>query len=215
VVFFGVTDPVKVGIVQSLARPGGNVTGLTLTTTYEYYAKQLELLKAVVPSLRRLGIISDIQEDRPNWQPILEQAGTTLGVDVLPPTMVRRREEFQNAIEKLVALKAGGVLVTMASATYVYRAELSEKLARARVPSIGIVRELPEAGGLMSYGTDLRAIFTRLADYVDRILRGAKPADLPVEQPTKFELVVNLKTARALGLTVPKSLLVRADHVID
>ena len=215
VVFFGAGDPVRLGIVRSLAQPGGNVTGLTYTPTYDYWPKQLELFKAAVPSLQRVSVIFDAPEDRPLWWPELEQGGRALGVDVVGPVIARRREAFGEAITKLMQLRVGGVMVGMASATYVHRHALVEQLLRARLPSMGIGRDLPEAGGLMSYGMDFSAAYVRMADYVDRILRGAKPADLPVEQPSKFELVLNLKTARALGLTIPASLVARADHVIE
>jgi putative ABC transport system substrate-binding protein len=215
VVFFGAADPVRIGVVRSLAEPGGNVTGVTYTPTYDYWPKQLELFKAAVPALRRVGVIYDAPEERPLWWRNLEDGGRKLGVDVVAPVIARRREAFPEAIARLTQLRVGGVMVGMASATYVHRQPLVEQLLRARLPSMGIGRDLPDAGGLMSYGMNFAAAYVRLADYVDRILRGAKPGDLPVEQPTNFELVVNLKTARALGLTIPAALLARADHVIE
>ena len=215
VVFFGVSDPVKLGIVRSLAHPGGNVTGFTYTASYEYFGKQLEFLKMAVPQLRRVSVIYDLQESRPNWWPILEQAGRALNVDITPPLRVRGPETFQDAIVQSARMRSGGVIITSASTTYAYRELLTEQLLRARLPSIAGLREFAEAGGILSYGINLRAVAMRLAEYVDRILRGATPGDLPVEQPTTFELVINLKTAKALGLTIPPSLLARADQVIE
>jgi len=215
VVFFGVSDPVKLGIVRSLAHPGGNVTRFTYTASYEYFGKQLEFLKMAVPQLRRVSVIYDLQESRPNWWPILEQAGRALNVDIAPPLRVQGPETFQDAIAQSARMRSGGVIVTSASTTYAYRELLTEQLLRARLPSIAGLREFAEAGGILSYGINLRAVAMRLAEYVDRILRGATPGDLPVEQPTTFELVINLKSAKALGLTIPPPLLARADQVIE
>jgi putative tryptophan/tyrosine transport system substrate-binding protein len=170
VVFFGSSDPVKLGIVKSLARPGGNVTGFTVAPSQEYYPKLRELLRDTVPRLRRVGILSDSTEEWPVWWPLMEDGARALG--------------------------------------------LADQLRRARVPSIANGRELPQAGGFMSYGVNFQAVFARMAEYVDRILRGAKPADLPVQHPTTFELVLNLKTANALGITIPPSMLARADEII-
>jgi putative ABC transport system substrate-binding protein len=215
VVFLGLGDPVRLGIVQSLAHPGGNATGLTYTPSYEYWGKLLELLKAAVPAMQRVGVVSDLQEDRPLWWPELERAAKALTVQLAASVRVRGPETFQDAIAELKDLRVDGVIVTMASTTYVHRRPLAEQLLRARLPSIGLVHELPEAGGLLSYGVDLRAVFLRLADYVDRILRGTKPGELPVEQPAKFNLVINRKTARALGMKIPQRLQLMADQVIE
>jgi len=135
--------------------------------------------------------------------------------DIAPPLRVQGPETFQDAIAQSARMRSGGVIVTSASTTYNYRELLTEQLLRARLPSIAGLREFAEAGGVLSYGINLRAVAMRLAEYVDRILRGATPGDLPVEQPTTFELVINLKAAKALGLTIPRPLLARADQVIE
>jgi putative ABC transport system substrate-binding protein len=215
VVFYGVADPVSAGIVQSLARPGGHVTGLTYTASDEYWGKLVEVLKEAVPAVERVGLLWDVPDQRPTWWATLERAGVALGVSIMPPVSVRGPETFRDAIARLKEQRVRGVIVTTASTTYVHRAAVAEHLLHAGLPSVGLARELPEAGGFLSYGTNLNAVFIRVADYVDRILRGAKPADLPVEQPTTLELVINLKTAKALGLTIPSLLLLRADQVID
>jgi putative ABC transport system substrate-binding protein len=158
VVFLGLGDPVRLGIVRSLAHPGGNATGLTYTPSYEYWGKLLEFLKTAVPLMQRVGVISDVQEDRPLWWPQLEHAGRALAVQVNAPVRVRGPETFRDAIAQLTQMRVDGVIVTMASTTYVHRGPLAEQLLRARLPSIGLVRELPEAGGLLSYGADMRAI---------------------------------------------------------
>jgi len=215
VVFFGAGDPVALGIVQSIARPGGNVTGLTYSHSAEYWPKLLELFKAAVPRLQRVGLLSDIPAERPGWWPKFEQAGRALGVQTVPPVRVRRRDDFADAIASLRRSRADGVILTTAGTTFVDRDALATELERARLPSLALAREVPEAGGFMSYGANFRALYVRLATYVDRILRGAKPSDLPVQFPAKFEMVVNLKTAKALGLAVPQSILLRADEVIE
>ena len=214
VVFLGLGDPVRLGIVGSLAHPGGNATGLTYTPSYEYWGKLLEFLKAAVPRMQRVGVISDLQE-HPLWWPQLEDAGRALAVQVNAPVRVQGPETFHDAIVQLTQMRVDGVIVTTASTTYVHRGPLAEQLLRARLPSIGLVREFAEAGAMLSYGADLHAIFVRAADYVDRILRGTKPGDLPVEQPTKFDLVINLKTATVLGVTISQRLRLTADHVIE
>jgi putative ABC transport system substrate-binding protein len=213
IVFALASDPVGSGFVASLARPGGNVTGLSMQAP-DLVGKRLELLREVVPGLRRLATMGDIS----NPGIVLElgevqAAARTLGIEVATSD-IRRAEEIAPAF---------GTLKGQVDALYVCAFPLvTTNLTRinalaldARLPTMHGVREFVEAGGLISYGPNFPDLFRRAADYVDKILRGAKPADIPVEQPTKFDLVVNLTTAKALGLAVPQSLLVQADEVIE
>ena len=207
-------DPVREGIVASLARPGGNVTGLA-SAPEGLLGKRLELLKEAVPSLQRVGILWDtnfrLYESKEN-----EEVARALGLQLLP-LEVRKSRDFDGALGRAVRERARALYIP---STPLFsgprRAPLLELAMRHRLPTISGWRDFAEEGGLMSYGAiSLREQFRRAATYVDKILKGAKPADLPVEQPTKFELVINLKTAKALGLTIPPSLLLRADQVID
>jgi putative ABC transport system substrate-binding protein len=207
-------DPVGSGLVASLARPGGNVTGLAAEAS-ELRAKQLQLLKEAVPRLGHVAVLADpanplhARELRG-----VERAARLLKVRVRV-LEVRAPSEFAEAFSVATREHAGALMVFGGSMLYSHRARLVELAAQSRLPLMSGAREFAEAGGLMSYGADVLASFRRAADYVDRILKGAKPADLPVEQPTKFSLVINLKTAKALGLTIPPAVLARADHVIQ
>jgi putative ABC transport system substrate-binding protein len=213
IVFALAGDPVGTGLIASLARPGGNVTGLSLQMT-DSAKKRIELLREVLPGLRRLAILVNVG----NPIHVLEidevhEAARTLGVEVAT-LEIRRTEDIAPAIE---AGKAGAdALYVVGDALFnANRARINILAAGARLPTMYLQRELVEAGGLISFGPNYQDLFRRAAGYVDKILRGAKPADLPVEQPTKFDLVINLITARALGLTVPATLLARADEVIE
>ena len=205
-------DP-GVGLVASLARPGGNVTGLSFSVAMATFGKGLELLKEAVPKVRRVAILSN-PANASHAVAIKEVAARSVGVQ-LQLLEARDPKEFDVAFAAMARERAGALLVMADSTFGFYRTHLRDRAARARLPAMYGLREHPEAGGLMSYGADNRENFRRAATYVDKILKGAKPADLPVEQPTKFELVINLKTAQALGLTIPPSLLQRADQVID
>ncbi len=213
VMVFG-TDPVELGLVSSLARPGGNITGLT-SLSADVSAKQFELLKEAVPAVSRVGVL---QNPVNPWHPIalkgIESRGRVLGVR-LQAQDVRGPEDLDTAFLAMSRGQAGAVLVLADPMTFVHRAKIARLAAKYRLPGMYGLREYAEAGGLISYWPNTAASFRRAASYVDKILKGAKPADLPVEQPTKFELVINLKTAKALGLTIPPSLLLRADHVIE
>jgi putative ABC transport system substrate-binding protein len=210
IVFALATDPVGTGLVASLARPGGNVTGLSVQAT-ELAGKRLEFARELVPQLHRLAIMFNVG----NAQTVLEMGETPrmLGLEVAP-FVIQRAEDIAPAFQGLK---------TRADALYVAEdqlivANLTSILASAlgaRLPTIFSTRLSVKAGALMSYGPSPTERFRRAADYVDKILRGAKPGDLPVEQPTKFELVINLTTAKALGLTIPESFLLRADEVIE
>jgi putative ABC transport system substrate-binding protein len=215
IVMTGHPDPVGSGLVASLARPGGNVTGLAIVSP-ELRAKQLQLLKEVLPRLTRVAVLSDPRN--PSHALVLREvdvAARSLKVKV-QILEARAPAQFAEAFSAATKERAGALIVIGAGTThFVHRARLVELAAQSRLPTMYPVREFAEAGGLMAYGVDLRDSFRRAAGYVDRILKGARPADLPVEQPTKFELVVNLKTAKALGLTIPPAVLARADEVIQ
>jgi putative ABC transport system substrate-binding protein len=207
-------DPVALGFVTSLARPGGNVTGLT-NLRAETTPKRLQLLKDAIPRLLRVATLynpvdrAGIAEQRD-----LESAARALGMKLLP-LEVRGPGDFDNAFAAAVKERAGALLVLAGPTASAHRVRLVELAAKYRLPASFYDRQAVEAGGLMSYGPDIRDLFRRSATYVDKLLKGAKPAELPVEQPTKFVFAINLKTARALGLALPPSLAVRADYVIQ
>ena len=213
-IVFIVGDPVRSGLVASLAKPGGNLTGLSLQVT-ELNAKRLGLLKEAVPDVSRVAVLANPATPLrgPSLQEV-EAAARVLGVQ-LRVLDARAPAEFESAFSAMTRERVGALLVLSDAMFYDQRRRIVDLAAKSRLPGTYHRREFAEAGGLMSYGTNLADIYRRLAIYVDKILKGAKPADLPVEQPTKFELVVNLKTARALGLTVPPSILLRADQVIQ
>jgi len=210
-----VADPVGSGLVASLNRPGGNVTGVT-TQTSELVAKRLELLKEMVPRVRRIAML---------WHPGLFGDATMRGMREETEAVARaaqvqmhfidvaRPEELERGLADTKG--SGALLVFPSPMLFELRGRIVEQAARSRLPAVYSWREAVEAGGLASYSTSFPDMFRRAAVYVDRILKGAKPADLPVEQPTRFELVINLKTARALGVTIPPSVLQRADQVIQ
>jgi putative ABC transport system substrate-binding protein len=207
-------DPVGSGLVDSLAHPGGNITGQTLLTA-EVYPKRLELLKEAIPEITRVAVLHN-----PTNPVSLEDAtstqagGEVLRVKVLP-VEARDASELDRAFSAMQT-KRVQALVVASDLKYVgQRGRLVELALRAKLPAMFFTREFVEAGGLMSYGPNYVDLYRRAASYVDKILKGAKPADLPVEQPTKFEFVINLKTAKALGLKIPPSVLARADEVIQ
>jgi putative ABC transport system substrate-binding protein len=212
-IVFMAGDPVGTGLVASLARPGGNATGLSLQQT-ETAGKRLELLREVVPGLGRLAILANVG----NPKSVLEMgevqtAARTLGLEVIT-LEIRRGADIVPAFEALKG-RAEALYVVLDPLVNTHRIRINTLAMAARLPTVHGSREGVEAGGLMSYGTNFLDVFRLAADYVDKILRGAKPADLPVEQPTKFDLVLNLTTAKALGLTIPESFLLRADEVIE
>jgi putative tryptophan/tyrosine transport system substrate-binding protein len=207
------TDPVRAGLVTSLARPGGNITGVT-TLSGELPGKWLELLKEAVPGISRVAVLWDSAGD-PSQVRTSEAAARSLDVR-LHVLKVNRADNVESAFVEARKREAGALIVVGSPLFYVHRARLVELAARHRIPTIYAQREfVVGSGGLMSYGADYRHLFQRAATYVDKILKGAKPGDLPIEQPTKFELVINLKTAKALGLTIPPAVLARADEVIQ
>ena len=208
-------EPVSAGFVASLARPGGNVTGFSSEPGDEIYGKRLEFLKETVPNLSRVGILWN-----PDFAPNLErlkstrEASQALGL-TLVPAEAREIDALDQAFATMVRERTQVLVVLSDGVLFNCRGQIGVMAVKNRLPAISAVREYAEAGLLLSYGIDLPDQFRRSAVFVDKIFKGAKPADLPVEQPTKFELVVNLKTAKALGLDVPPTLLTRADEVIE
>jgi putative tryptophan/tyrosine transport system substrate-binding protein len=214
IVFGAATDPIATGLVESLARPGGNVTGLSNQIS-DTGGKKLEFLREIVPSLRRLAILANSGNPAALLDMVEAQAAARkLGLEVTI-SEVRRAEDIAPAFDALVEAHANALYVCTDPLLNTYRIRVNTLALAARLPTIHGLREYVEAGGLMSYGPNLPDLLRRAADFVDKILRGAKPADIPVEQPTKFDLVINLTTAKALGLTVPQSLLASADDVIE
>ncbi len=213
IVFTTVGDPVGAGVVASLARPGGNATGLSGLT--EIGGKRLELLLELIPGKQVVAVL--MNPDTPFTRLALKEVKTAAEAERIRLEVLEARTPDQVSGQFGAAVKAGagGMLVLEDPMMYNLRRQISDLAAKLRLPAVYTYRDYAQAGGLMSYGTDRRQIYRRAAEYVDKILKGAKPADLPVEQPTKFELVINLKTANALGLTIPPSLLARADQVIE
>jgi len=213
IVFAVGIDPVGSGLVASLAKPGGNVTGLSIQAA-NLAGKRIEFLREVVPQFHRLAIICNVG----NAQTVLEMGETqaaarTLGLEVAP-LEIRRAEDIAPAFEALKA-QADALYVVVDQLVVANRTRILTLALGARLPTIFSTRDFVPAGGFMSYGPNYSDLFRHSADYVDKILRGTKPGDIPVEQPTKFELVINLTTAKALGLTIPESFLLRADEIID
>jgi putative ABC transport system substrate-binding protein len=213
IVFGTAGDPVANGLVASLARPGGNVTGLS-NQSADIAGKRLDLLRAVVPSLHRLAIMANIASSIGVLEMReVQAAAQTLGLEVVT-VEIRSAEDISPAIEMLKG-GADALYVVTEPLANTNRIQINTLARAAQLPTLHGQKPYVEAGGLMSYGANIPALFRRAADYVDKILRGAKPADLPVEQPTEFDLVINLKTAKALGLEIPPTLLASADEVIE
>ena len=217
IVFAGAADPVTDGLVASLARPGGNVTGLSNLST-ELVGKRLEQLKQAAPGISRVAVLwhqggTDGRTER-DMLNAAEVAARSLGVQ-LQRVETRGPADFERAFSAMAKARAGALTVLPIALFSYYRRRLVDLAAKYRPPAAYPAREYVDAGGLMSYGASLADLHQRAATYVDRILRGAKPGDLPVEQPTKFELVINVKTAKALGLTIPPSVLAQADDLIQ
>jgi len=208
------SDPVATGFVGSLARPGRNITGLTIQSP-DLAGKGLQLLKEAVPTLARVAALRDPRYlgGRQLWSEV-EAAATVLGLK-LQLVEVRDPGELDNALAAAAKSGAEGVVNILGNIAFDHRARIAELAIKRHLPIVGVLPDFAEAGWLMSYGPSRADQYRRAVDFVDRILKGAKPADLPVEQPTKFYLVINLKTAKALGLTIPQSLQLRADQVIQ
>jgi putative ABC transport system substrate-binding protein len=215
IVMTAVGDPVRLGLVASLARPGGNVTGVAFDVGLEVFAKGLELFREAIPKLRRVAVLSNPTNPA---QPVAIQdvtaAARSLGLQ-LHLMEAASPDVFDATFAAMAKDRVDGVVILTEPMFLVNRARLAALAMQHRLPSMYAVRESVEAGGLMSYGPSLADSYRRAAVFVDKILRGAKPSDLPVEQPTRFELVISQKTAKALGVTIPRSLLLRADQVIE
>ncbi len=214
IVMVNVGDPVTAGFVTSLAHPGGNVTGLSLMSP-ELVGKQLELLKEIVPKVSRVALLAN--PANPSATPLIQHArvaARALKVR-LQPLDTRDSREIDRAFGAITAERAGAAIVLVDSVTLEHRARIADYAVRLRLPTVFGASEYAEAGGLLAYGPSLTDQFRRAVIYVDKILKGAKPADLPIAQPTKFELIVNLRTTKALGLTIPQTVLQRADQVIQ
>jgi putative ABC transport system substrate-binding protein len=212
IVFVNVFDPLAIGLIPSLAHPEGNVTGMSSTST-ELAGKRLELLKELVPGLKRVAVLSHpATPSNAKQLEGAEVAARALGIEI-QPVPVRDRNDFESAFE--TARGADGLLLLDIALFTTHRDRLVALAAASRLPAVYGYREMVEAGGLMSYGVSFSDMYRRAATYVDKILKGAKPADLPVEEPTKFELLVNTPTAKALGLTIPRSLAMIADQMIE
>ena len=215
IVTVGGADPVELGLVASLARPGGNITGLTSSFGPEIAGKQLALLKETVPKVSRIAVL---------WNPTTpgnalalketENAARVLGIE-LQVLEARSLNDFDSVFSAMSRKRAGALLVLGDVMFTTHRKRLAGLAAKGRLPAMYWSRQVVDEGGLISYGANILENFRRAAVYVDKILKGAKPSDLPIERPTKFELVINLKTAKALGLTIPPALQLRADQVID
>lgn len=209
-----VTDPVRLGFVASLARPAGNITGLTIQAP-ELAGKRLQLLKEAVPNLTRVAVLWDPTEPgRRELVKETELAAPRLGMQ-LQAFEVRSPSEISNIFTAMTREGVGAVLVYGSSMLYAHRAKIVDLAVKSRLPTMGAAPEWMDAGFVMSYSPSLNDMYRRAPYFVDRILRGAQPADLPVEQPTKFGLVISAKSAKALGLTIPSSLMLRADQIID
>ena len=208
-----VGDAVETGLVASLARPGGNITGLSSTGGLEITGKQLELLKETLPKVKRVAFVWDPANPAATLRfKEVEIAARALGLQI-QSVEVRSPNELESVLESATSKRTGALIVPPAIAVF-YQRQIVDFAAKKRLPAMYEQRESVEVGGLMSYGANLPDLFRRAATYVDKILKGAKPADLPVEQPTKFEFVINLKAAKQLGLTIPPNVLARADRVI-
>jgi putative ABC transport system substrate-binding protein len=209
------SDPVELGLVASLSRPGGNITGTTFTPGPEIFGKQLQILKETIPRASRVAFLSNPADPSFALQKReVEATARSLAIR-LQHLEARGPEEFDSAFAAMARERADALLVGGTSTFLAHRTRLAELAVKGRLPTMYSFRESVEAGGLMAYAVNMADFVGRAAVYVDKILKGAKPADLPIEQPTKFELIINLKAAKALGITVPQPLLLRADEVIQ
>jgi putative ABC transport system substrate-binding protein len=212
IVMIGVLDPVGAAFVASLARPGGNITGVTTDASAEIQAKYLGLLTEIVPGLSRVGVLRQAEYGSFGFAQ-LEAAARKLNV-ALDVVEIRSLDQLEGAFATMAGKRVGAVVV-VGSLFYLRRQQLADLALKHRLPAIHAIKDYAQVGLLLTYGPNLPELYRQAAGYVARILRGARPADLPVEQPTKFELVINLKTAKALGITIPKDMLLRADEAIQ
>ena len=214
IVMTAVGDPERWGLVMTLSKPGGNATGLSLDPGAEIAGKMLQLLKEAAPHISRVAFLSVPSPNLNMWSGHADMAGKTLGLRV-QSFLIEDAARISDVLGDVGRAQPDAVMATTSALVFMVRRALIEFAAKNRIAGIYPFRAYAEDGGLMAYGVDLSDLSRRAGSYVDKILKGAKPADLPVEQPTKFELVINIKTAKALGLTIPPSLLLRADQVIE
>jgi putative ABC transport system substrate-binding protein len=215
VVMMGTGDPVTLGLVASLGRPGGNVTGLSFSVGLETFGKGLELLREAIPGIRWVAVLSNpANPSQPLAIKNVTKTAQSLGLE-LQLLEARGPDDFDGAFAAMAKQRAPALLVVADAVFLRHGARLAYLAAKHRLPAMHGFREVAAAGGLMSYGASMTDLSRRAAVFVDKILKGAKPADLPIEQPTRFELVINMKTAKTLGLTIPRSLLMRADEVLN
>ncbi len=207
------THPVESGLVASLARPGGNITGLTRTTGPENEGKRVELFKEALPKIRRVAFLGMKTDWENPFGESIQAAARVVRITLVH--IEHTPSQHADAFARIIRERPDALFVAQNTPNFAHRRLIVDFATNSRLPGMYPTREFVEAGGLMSYGANLTDLYPRAAGYVDKILKGAKPADLPVEQPTKFELVINLKTAKALGLTIPPSVLIRADEVIQ
>jgi ABC-type uncharacterized transport system substrate-binding protein len=212
IVMVFVEDPVGSGFAASLSRPGGNVTGLSAEASSDLWAKYLTMLREIVPKLSRVGVLGQVSSKVGFAE--LETASRKLDL-ALEVSDIRRLEDFDAAFATMIARRVEAVLIVVGPLTYQLKERIAGAALKYRLPTISNAKQYSEAGLLLSYGPNLPDLYRRAASYVDKILRGAKPADLPIEQPTRLELTINLKTAKAIGLTIPHPMLLRADDVIE
>jgi putative ABC transport system substrate-binding protein len=217
VMIAGSGDPVGEGLVASLARPGGNITGLTFAASSERYAKQLELLNEAAGRIARVAFLWDGDEAyyQKNLAPALDQAAHQLGIRIIGPVLVHSPGGLEAAFAAMVAQQAQAILAATTGVILSQRVRAAALAIQHRLPMMVAFRELVAAGSLMSYGPNFAEVYRRAAVFIDKILKGARPADIPVEQPPKYDMIVNLATARALGLAIPPAILARADEVIE
>ena len=213
VVMVNVGDPVGMGVVKSLAHPGGNITGQS-NMVADLPPKHLEMLRSMVPKLSRVALLANPHNPISSAEPNIQAAGRKTGIEVIT-LKAETKQEIDGAFSSMKMKNVGALIVRQDAFFIQQNRQIADLAIKHRLPSISASREYAEAGGLMGYGTNLADTYRRAAQYVDKILKGAKPGDIPVEQPTKFELVINGKTAKALGLKIPQSLLVSADKVIE
>ena len=213
IVMYGNFDPLALGLVSSLARPGGNVTGVLIAPDGTLAGKRLELLKAAVPAARRIALLVPDDESIRLQVQETRAAARQLGIEL--PVVEVRGADYASAFASIARERVAALVVGSHQYFVRDRAQIIALAAQYKLPAMYEWREQVSDGGLMTYSTSLSGLYQRVASYVDRILKGSRPGDLPVEQPTRFELVINLKTAKALGLTIPQSLLLRAEEVIE
>jgi putative tryptophan/tyrosine transport system substrate-binding protein len=207
--------PEQAGLVASLAKPGGTVTGLTLESGVTMYSKRLQHLREIAPKIARIAVLTEWKLADAKWIPQVETTAQALGLTLLPIISVERPERLEHGLATVLGQQPQALYIGDDPLFFVQRHVIADFAVKHRLPTVSAFREVTEAGGLISYGVSFPEMFRRAASFVDRILKGAKPGDLPIEQPTKFELVINLRTAKALGLTIPASLLLGADRVIE